>query len=73
MHTSGVIIVSLSGVPDRPRIFGGASKIATRYLVPYLDGLGRERAQCHPTVTEQGLLADAADPRTAVAVSVAST
>jgi sulfide:quinone oxidoreductase len=49
-----------------------ASKIAARYLAPYLDGLDRETARRPPTPADQrGPIADAADPRTAIATSVA--
>jgi sulfide:quinone oxidoreductase len=50
-----------------------ASKIAARYLAPYLDGLDRETAQSPPTLTDQALIAEAADSRAAIAASVAST
>jgi hypothetical protein len=50
-----------------------ASKIAARYLAPYLDGLDRETGHSPPTLTAPGPIEQAADPRTAIAASVAST
>jgi sulfide:quinone oxidoreductase len=49
-----------------------ASKIAARYLAPYLDGLGRESTQRRLILPEQGLIADAVDPRAVIAASATS-
>jgi sulfide:quinone oxidoreductase len=50
-----------------------ASKLTALYLAPYLDALDRETVHSPPILTDLGPIEQAADPRTAIAASVAST